>query len=118
MALTLFGKFTRLLLEAEVAPTSENEFVVRYMQIAGVSPKASPHYQRQDNKWGIECRIYFDGPDWVVESLNKLGHHVEDRAGGGYRADYAYRINSQQLFWQLIEHGYRLGPNQPVPPVA
>jgi hypothetical protein len=70
----------------------------------------------QENKWGLEARIYFDGPALVVESLRGLGYHVEDRAGGGYKSDYRYRINSQTLFWKLVRHGYRLGENRPIGP--
>lgn len=114
MSLTLYGRFDRLLLEAEVAPQSQDEFSSRYASATGQDAFATEHCQIQPDKWGIECRIYFDAPDWVVDSLEKLGYHVEDRLGGGYRSDYGYRINNQEFFWHLVEYGYRLGPNEPI----
>ena len=115
MSLRLFANFTELLLEVEVAPSSEEEFTSRYAQLAGSNPVDSPFYQSQDNKWGIECRAYFNAQDWVIASLRTLGHHIEIRTGDGYRPEYSFRINSQELFWQLVEHGYRLGENAPIP---
>ena len=115
MGLTIYGKFDRLLLEAEVAPTSLAEFQKKYTALAGNSPTPSEYFQIQDNKWGAELRVYFDAEDWVCDSLGVLGHGIEDRAGGGYRSEYQYRINSQDLFWHLVKHGYRLGPNSPIP---
>jgi len=114
MGLKIYGKFMRLLLEAEVAPTSESEFVQQYAAITGEDPRRSGYMQQQPNKWGIEARIYFDCEDWVCDSMRKLGYTVEDRPGGGYRAEFAYRINSQELFWHLVRHGYRLGENEPI----
>ena len=114
MGLTLYGKFDRILLEVEVAPTSTTDFDRRYRAITGEDPSTSDYYQVQDNKWGLECRMYFDAPDWVRESLETLGYTVECREAGGYRSDYQYRVNSQHLFWELVQHGYRLGPNAPI----
>ena len=115
MSLRIFSQFTTLLLEAEVAPSSEGEFVQKYSVATGSIPTSHPSYQSQDNKWGIECRMYFNAPDGVVESIERLGHHVERRSGEGYRPEYDFRINSERLFWQLIEYGYRLGENEPIP---
>ncbi|WP_428938702.1 hypothetical protein [Fontivita pretiosa] len=115
MDLTLFGKFDRLLLEVELAPTSRADFDDRYKAITGENPVTSDYYKVQNNKWGLECRIYFDAPHWVAESLGTLGYTVESRPGGGYRSEYQFRVNSQNLFWQLVQHGYRLGPNAPIP---
>ena len=113
MSLTVFSRLDRLLLEAEVAPGSREEFSRRYRTATGVDAFATEYCQIQPDKWGIECRVYFDAEDWVVESLERLGYHVEDRLGGGYHSDYMYSINSQESFWRLVEHGYRLGPNEP-----
>lgn len=115
MSLRLFANFTELLLEVEVAPSSKEEFTSQYASLTGSNPVNSPFCQSQPDKWGIECRAYFNAQDWVVESLKKLGHHVENRTGDGYRPEYTFRVNSQELFWQLIEHGYRLGENAPIP---
>ena len=115
MSLKVFGKFRRLLLEVEVTAESRSEFQTRYTMATGITPPVSTHYQIQDNKWGCECRIYFDAEEWVVQSLERLGYTVENREGGGYHNEYEYRINSQELFWRLIEHGYRIGENAPIP---
>lgn len=114
MGLTIYGKFSDLLLEAEVAPSSVGEFTSHYGRLAGKSPAASDYFQIQDNKWGLELRVYFNAPDWVCDSLRTLGYHIEDRSGG-YRPEYAFRINHQGLFWSLVSHGYRLGHNEPIP---
>ena len=109
-----YSRFVRLLLEVEVSPQSASDFANKYGVLTGESARTSPYYQVQPNKWGLEARIYFDAPDVVVENLRMLGHHVELRDGGGYRADFAYRVNSEQLFWTLVRHGYRLGENVPI----
>ena len=114
MALKIFGKFDQILLEAEVAPASEKEFVTKYKKLTGNNPSQSSHYQIQDNKWGVECRIYFNAPKLVMENLKNF-YHVENRVDEGYRTEYEYRINSHNLFWGLIEYGYRIGKNQPIP---
>lgn len=107
----LFAHFSRLLLEAEAAVEKTAEFEQRYLAATGEAATVSSHYQVQDNKWGVECRMYFDAEAWVVESLRKRGYHVEERSGAGYRGDFSYRINSENLFWKLVDHGYRLGEN-------
>lgn len=114
MSLKLYGKFTRIHLGAEVAPSVRDEFVLRYQSITGESPVGDASFMSQDNKWGAELRMYFDAEAWVVESLRKLGYTVEERAGQYYRGEYQFRINSQDLFWRLVEHGYRLGANAPI----
>jgi hypothetical protein len=116
MKLKVLGQFRTLLLEVEVNEQSRQDFQNRYTVATGVAPFAGPHYQIQDNKWGCECRIYCDAEDWVIESLEKLGYTSESRDGGGYRSDYPYRFNSQELFWRLIEYGYRIGDNAPIAP--
>ena len=68
------------------------------------------YFQIQPNKWGAECRIYFDATPQQCDALEKAGFHVEARTTG-YRSDYAFRINSHQLFWELVNNGYVLGPN-------
>jgi len=113
-SVSLFGMATRILIEVEVAPSSEDAFVAQYMAATGLDPRKDPHYQGQENKWGVEARIYFDGPDWLPENLMLFHYGTERRAGVGYRADYAYRVNNQHLFWKMVRAGYRLGPNRPI----
>ena len=106
---TFLTKFTCVLLEAEIAPIAADDFQNEYYANTGESAVGNPHYQIQDNKWGRELRVYFDAPDWVVESMRVLGYLVEERGGAGYRANYAYRCNSPNLWWNLVSGGYRLG---------
>lgn len=115
MSLKIYSKFQRLLLEVEVTVNNRRDFEIRYAEATGTIPQLGSHFQIQDNKWGCECRIYFDAENWVVDSFEKMGHTVESRVGVGYRSEYAYRINSQELFWRLIEYGYRIGDNTPIP---
>lgn len=114
MGLAIYGKFDRLLLEVEVAPTKKKEFEQKYAKLSGESAIVGDHYQIQDNKWGVEYRIYFDSDPMVVDSLKTLEYYIEERDGGGYRSDFSYRINNERLFWKLIQHGYRLGLNGPI----
>jgi hypothetical protein len=109
-----FADADDILLEAEVAPAMQAQFESNYAAITGTSPAGHQHYQSQPNKWGLECRVYFNAPPSVVADLHAAGYHVEDR-DGGYHGDYAYRINSVDLFWELVRRGYRLGPNAPLP---
>jgi hypothetical protein len=117
-SVALFAKCPRILIEVEVAPGSESDFVKKYADLTGEDPRTRPNYQRQDNKWGVECRIYFDGPDWVPKNLEFFHCIAEERAGTGYNADFAFRVNSQYLFWKMIKAGYRLGSNMPLAPAS
>ena len=81
--LKLFSKFTRLYLEAEVP----DKYKERFEKLYGVSTSDNPngkdgyndkHRKNPDNDWGIEYRVYFDGPDWITISLKVLGYHVEE----------------------------------------
>lgn len=102
-----------MLLEAEVAPGSQTRFENRYMRATGcaVSPGNPDHYQDQSGKWGAELRVYFNNP-LLASLLEKRGFHVE-RGRRGYRSgEYRYRINNNNLWWELVEsHGLRLGEN-------
>ena len=100
-----------LLLEAEVAPSQQLAFEVRYLQATkrAVKPGTTNHYQSQKNKWGSELRIYFNDPGMAV-SLAVSGLHVE-YSRKGYRAQtYHFRVSDNDFWWKLVEqHGLRLG---------
>lgn len=100
-----------VLLEAEVAPSGTSKFQDRYREATGMSitPGNPPEYQRQVNKWGAECRVYFNS-DSAATAARSGGYHVEtDRP---YRAEYRYRINDVDLWWKLVEDfEFRLGVN-------
>lgn len=96
-------------LEAEVAPSSRSAFEAKYKALTGEAPPADNSYQLQPNKYGTEGRVYFNASDGLVRSLTSAGYNVTETAG--YRTAYMYRVNSVQLFWDLVRAGLRLGDN-------
>lgn len=99
------------LLEAEVSPSRTAAFEHRYQSATGVgvTPGHPVEYQLQPNKWGAECRIYFNSAA-VAAAATDLGLRVEGPRP--YNNQYSYRINSQELWWELVEtYGFRLGVN-------
>ncbi|VTR97581.1 hypothetical protein [Tuwongella immobilis] len=93
-------------LEVEVAASRIQDFLARYQEITGVTPT---RYQTQPNKFGLEGRIYFNGTPEQVAHLQGLGYHVQGPRTSGYLYDqFAYRIDSVELFWVLVNHGFRL----------
>jgi len=103
-------EFTRILLEVEVSPKGQGDFESEYYEITGERPEVGEYYQIQPDKWGLECRIYFDAPYHLCDRLRDLGYHVEER-DSGYRSDYEFRINNNELFWRLATEGLLLGEN-------
>ncbi len=105
----IIKRMHNLLIECEMPSDQKARFRKKYELAAGESPDEN-FMQSQSNKWGIECRMYFDASEKTVTALKKEGFHVETRSGG-YGSERAHRINSQKLFWNLIKRGYRLGKN-------
>jgi len=106
-----FNTAAETLLEAEVSNSRTAAFERRYEAATGinVTPGNPTVYQLQPNKWGAECRIYFNSPV-VAEYAVSLGIHVEGPRP--YRDQYSYRINSQELWWELVEdYEFQLGVN-------
>ncbi len=100
-----------VLLEAEVAPNVQADFQARYCAATGINitPGSPPEFQRQQNKWGAECRIYFNSDDTANQARSQ-GIHVE--VGRPYHNDYQYRINNVDLWWIIVEdYDFRLGIN-------
>lgn len=98
-------------LEAEVSDSKIATFRQRYLTATGdaVSPGNPPEFQHQPNKWGTECRIYFNSAT-VANDAIAMGMHVEGPRP--YRNNYQYRINSYELWWELVEdYDFRLGEN-------
>lgn len=101
------------LLQAEVAPGQQAAFENRYLAATAVavSPGNPPDYQAQHNKWGAELRIYFNDAHHAA-ALSGAGVHVEQGRGGYLSGSYLYRVNNNDLWWELVEiHGLRLGSN-------
>jgi hypothetical protein len=98
-------------LEAEVSVKHRRRFQQRYAKSTGSKPipDCGGYYECGPGKWGIELRIYFNATEGIIELLHALGFKVEENRP--YRPEYKYRINSNKLWWKLIEAGFRLGDN-------
>jgi hypothetical protein len=106
-----FQTLDHALIEAEVSPSVQAAFQQRYHVATGtaITPGHPAEFQLQPNKWGAECRIYFNS-HVVAMCARAQGLHVE--VGRPYRNNYLYRINSQDLWWELVENfGFVLGVN-------
>lgn len=97
-------------LEAEVHPKGVDQFDTDYHQIAGEMPVIGQGYQRQPNKWGTECRIYFNCDSDLNDEFSVLGIDVEQGARP-YKQEWRYRVNNNEFFWALIRAGFKLGKN-------
>ena len=105
----LISGMQNLLIECEVTSDKAMRLINKYEKTSGRQVD-SRFIKIQNNKWGAEYRMYFDASKSVVDGFRNLGYHIEERVSG-YGSDRAYRINSEELFWELIKRGYRLGPN-------
>lgn len=110
MIVSIFKKkATGVVLEVEVPRSKEAEFCRTYQLRAGVAPDMNRVLNIQ-NKWGLECRVYFDAPHSIEADLDSSGITFERRSSG-YGASRQYRINNNEFFWRLVAHGFRLGEN-------
>jgi hypothetical protein len=98
------------LIEAEVNPSGAASFEADYLAITGNQPILGVGYQHQTNKWGTECRIYFNCDTDLNDQFSALGIDVEQGARP-YRNEWKYRVNNNEFFWALIRAGYKLGRN-------
>ncbi len=99
-------------LEAEINKNAQHDFSKRYLAATHdfVCPGDPPAYQDQPNKWSAELRIYFNADQAAISRLTARSYQVA--ATEGYRGEYAYRINNNDLWWELVEkYGFRLGAN-------
>src|SRR5438552_2066957 len=96
-------------LEAEVAAKGITRFQTRYQSITGSAP-ATGFLDIGAGKWGAELRVYFNSHPAIAAGLRTIGYHVETRRGG-YNGQFRYRINNNELWWHLIQSGWRLGNN-------
>lgn len=102
---------TGAFLEAEVHPNGFDQFDFDYHQITGEMPVIGQGYQRQPNKWGTECRIYFNCKSDLNDEFSVLGIDVEQGARP-YKQEWRFRVNNNEFFWALIRAGYKLGRNE------
>ena len=110
MDLDFFDNATDVVLEIEINPKGAAQFEHRYNAVTGVHPNVGRYYQHQPNKWGMECRVYFNSEDDLSDEFTSLGIYVEE-GDRPYRQQWAYRTNDREFFWELLQKGYRLGEN-------
>lgn len=97
-------------LEVEVNPDNASTFEEWYIGATEESPVLGEGYQHQPNKWGKECRIYFNSDSDLIDEFANIDVDVETGARP-YRSRWQYRVNNCEFFESLIHSGYRLGEN-------
>lgn len=105
----LINGMQNLLIACEMPESRKQRFRTRYHTAAGHAPNEE-FMQTQNNKWGVEYRMYFDASTDIVDGFRDAGFNVEARTTG-YGSERAYRINDEELFWELIARGLHLGLN-------
>lgn len=107
--LKIFGALKDVVLFVETNLSTSAKFRKEYIKKTGVSCLFDNSVKIQENKWSTEYRIFFSAEDWVIESLKMLGYSIKKGQNKLH-----FRIDSERLFWHLVEYGYRLGHNQKV----
>jgi len=115
-ALFLISRAQRpITLEVEIAGAKIPDFIKEYSEWTGESwtwSKLAKNGYATDcgsGKWGVECRIYFVKDQPIKTQLSRYGYKVEN---GDVRYDGTFRINSKELFRELVyKDGLRLGHN-------
>lgn len=100
-------------IEAEVADRAVQRFSTRYHAISGVRPVSGRQFHTivsaNDNKRGLEGRVYFNATAKQVAALLAAGFRVQGPRTRGYLSGkFAYRIDKNSLFWDLVVSGHRL----------
>jgi hypothetical protein len=112
MSLKLFQNFTRLHIKVEVTPKDRPRFLKQYGALTGLDASENIRvvYRKPGpTAWGVAYRIFFKADKWVIESLKMLGHHIEPLKND------LYLCSREDLFWDLMEFGYRIGENENIP---
>lgn len=105
---------------AEVLSSKSDKFRIEYGTRTGDNPELQQGFftrKAGPTAWGQAFRIFFEPKeDWVVESLEKMGYHVtKDNVFCPYdNIDFPFLISSEELFWWLVDYGYRLCDNEPI----
>lgn len=109
----IFKKIKDVHLEAECADRRVASFLDEYFDVTGVRLRRRIDFQVQpsenDNKRGLEGRVYFNATQGQVDALRNLGIRVQGPRSRGYLSDrYSYRIDRNSVFWMLVRSGHRL----------
>lgn len=126
--LKLFEAFDKLIIEARVGVKRYDSFIRQYGRRTGNRCDDILITRVDDNAWdnSLDTKIYFNAPQWVIESLEKLGIHVSQGIVVSLKKTYTginydgishcqYTISNNELFWDLVDYGYRLGENNAYP---
>jgi hypothetical protein len=107
-------------IEAEVHPRTSQNFENQYQEITGqhISPDDDIYYlwNEDANKYGTELRIYFfvDNPNSIPQILYEENLiKTCNRPHSNYER-FNYRINNNDLIWELFRYGFVLGENQDI----
>ena len=121
--LKIYGAFKGIFIEPRIGAAAKDRFVREYGSRTGEDVTKSESFMvRSKNGWqnAQDTKMYFDAPQWVRDSLGKLGYRVTKRQvdmfkyKGGLQ-EYPWKICSNDLFWRLIDYGYRSGRNNAIP---
>ena len=119
--LKVFSKLKNVYMQAEIIPSHVKAFKEKYAVRATDITKMNNFFNRKKGKtaWGDAYRIFFDTTeDWVIESLEKLGFHVTQNGNGFSACNKNIKTDNlatnEELFWRLVDFGYKLGPNDTV----
>ena len=76
------------------------DFCKLYKNRTGESILLHPNITRQ-NKWGYAATITFRSDSEYIRILKNMGYKVVKKGN-------TYKINDFNLFWKLIDEGYRI----------
>lgn len=126
--LPMFAHFTKIILEARVVEASHDGFVQKYGVRTGESCREGVLIRSDSSAWkySVDTKVYFDAPDWILDNFKMLGIHVtkgvvcslKKVCSGEQHKNIdqcRYTISSNEFFWWLVDYGYRLGENAPIP---
>lgn len=98
-------------LEAEAKPDKMKKFIKDYND--RYTPRVSSTTDgictlgENVDKWGVELRIYLKDTTGMPKKWTKRVYENKK-----YRAnEFSYRIDDNELVWELFESGYRIGYN-------
>lgn len=101
-------------------PAKKVIFEKEYSKRTGENPVQEQGFfvgRKGSVSWGADYRIFFEPKEeWVVESFDKINYELTSvKKKCPYEdIDFPCLISSEELFWWLVDYGYRLGDNKPI----